>query len=287
MYPRKSQPIINALLSEFRIVYLTGPRQAGKTTLVKEIARQTNMVYVSLDDSAVLTSTQSDPHGFIRSYEDKSIVIDEFQYSPELVPAIKEASDNLNPNQKGKFLLTGSADIFSSAKTQEALPGHMARVELYPLSLSEIFGSMSNIIDYILATEFAPVTPSVKTREQYADLIINGGYPEIQTKSERARQIWFKSYMAGRLYKDFESVYAARGDYYSKIQALIPYLAGIRRKNYQKLYRNSQSDVYSQAIAGLPKKSVKKTCSDAEASIYRYGSGLSSLGATYPATVIE
>lgn len=52
------------------------------------------------------------------------------QYAPELTPAIKRVSDNLPPGQKGKFLLTGSADIFSSARTQEALPGHMARVEL-------------------------------------------------------------------------------------------------------------------------------------------------------------
>jgi predicted AAA+ superfamily ATPase len=227
MYPRKLQPIISELLTEFRIVYLAGPRQAGKTTLAKKIAHQTNMAYINLDDTTVLASAQSDPHGFIRSLKDQKIVIDEFQYAPDLVPAIKEASDNLKPNQKGKFLLTGSADIFRSAKTQEALPGHMARVELYPLSLSEISKNPGNIIDYILAGEFSSAASLFKTREQYADLIINGGYPEVQKKSNRAKQIWFKSYIAGRLYKDFETLYTARGDYYSKIQALIPYLAGI------------------------------------------------------------
>ena len=65
-------------------------------------------------------------------------MLDEFQYAPNLISAVKEASDKLEPGEKGKFLLTGSADIFRSARTQEALPGHMARLELFPLSLSEI-----------------------------------------------------------------------------------------------------------------------------------------------------
>ncbi len=227
MFQRKLLPILNELLNEFRIVYLTGPRQAGKTTLAKEIAQNSNMDYISLDDSAVLASAKNDPHGFIQTFEDKKIIIDEFQYAPELVPAIKEASDKLKSKFKGKFFLTGSADIFRSAKTQEALPGHMARVELYPLSMSEMGGNPLNIVDYLITAQFASKPSPAITREQIAQRIINGGYPEIQEKSKRAQQIWFKSYMEGRLFKDFESLYAARGDYYSKIQALIPYLAGI------------------------------------------------------------
>ncbi len=227
MFDRKLLPILNELLTEFRIVYLTGPRQAGKTTLAKEIAKNSSMEYVTLDDSAILASVKNDPHGFIQTFEDKRIIIDEFQYAPELVPAIKEASDKLSPNFKGKFFLTGSADIFRSAKTQESLPGHMARVDLYPLSLSEMGENSSNIVDYLINADFVSSHLPTITKEQFAERIINGGYPEVQTKSKRAQQVWFKSYMEGRLFKDFESLYAARGDYYSKIQALIPYLAGI------------------------------------------------------------
>ncbi|MFT4650219.1 MAG: putative AAA+ superfamily ATPase [Polaribacter sp.] len=227
MFDRKLLPILNELLTEFRIVYLTGPRQAGKTTLAKKIAQNSNMEYITLDDSAALASVKSDPHGFIQTFEGKKVIIDEFQYAPELVPAIKEASDKLNSSFKGKFLLTGSADIFRSAKTQESLPGHMARVELYPLSLSEMSENSFNVIDYLVNGDFVSTPLPTITKEQIAQRIINGGYPEVQTKSKRAQQIWFKSYLEGRLFKDFESLYAARGDYYSKIQALIPYLAGI------------------------------------------------------------
>ena len=104
---------------------------------------------------------------------------------------------------------------------------HKARVELYPLSLSELSGNKHSIIDYFLTADFGSNHSPAIIKEQLAQRIINGGYPEIQSKSKRAQQTWFKPYMERRLFKDFESLYAARGDYYSKIQALVPYLAGI------------------------------------------------------------
>ena len=227
MYKRSLRATILALLQEFRIVYMTGPRQAGKTTLARAIADDLDMGYITLDDQATFASVESDPHGFIRSVGSRRIVLDEFQYVPTLIPAIKEASDQLRPNEKGKFLLTGSADIFRSAQTQEALPGHMAKLELLPLSITEIDGQSLNLLDYLLSGNFSSVSSAHPTREDIAHLILCGGYPEVQGKSPRARQIWYRSYMEGRLYKDFESLYAARGDYHSRLQALAPYLAGL------------------------------------------------------------
>lgn len=227
MYQRLLQSLMEEFLSEFRILYVTGPRQAGKTTLARAISEKAGMDYLTLDDQAVLASAESDPHGLIRSLGTRKVVIDEFQYAPALIPAIKEVSDQLPPEEKGRFLLTGSADIFRSAHTQEALPGHMARLELYPLAISEINTSSLNIVDYLLAGDYSSHAATVIDREALASLILRGGYPEVQEKSARAKQIWFKSYMEGRLFKDFESLYAARGDYHSKIQALAPYLAGL------------------------------------------------------------
>jgi predicted AAA+ superfamily ATPase len=226
MYARRLQDLVKELLTEFRIVYLTGPRQAGKTTLARAVAERTQMHYVTLDDQATLASVRSDPQGFVRSLGARKVVIDEFQYAPELISAVKEASDNLGPEEKGKFLLTGSTDIFRSARIQEALPGHMARLELYPLSVSELTEKKSNFIDHLLVGNLATRAPNV-TREQLASWILQGGYPEVQSKSRRARQIWYKSYMEGRLYKDFETLYAARGDYHSRLQAMAPFLAGL------------------------------------------------------------
>ena len=227
MYKRSLQPTVQALLQEFRIVYMTGPRQAGKTTLARAIADDMNMGYITLDDQATLASVESDPHGYIRSLGPRRMVLDEFQYAPALIPAIKEASDQLGPSEKGKFLLTGSADIFRSARTQEALPGHMARLELLPLSITEIYGQSLNLVDWLMAKDFSSISSTALTREDVAQLILRGGYPEVQEKSQRATQVWYRSYMEGRLYKDFETLYTARGDYHSRLQALAPYLAGL------------------------------------------------------------
>jgi hypothetical protein len=227
MFKRKLTPIVVELLNEFRIIYLTGPRQAGKTTLTKSISSGQGLEYISFDDQNRLQSAQNDPVGFINSFKNKKVILDEFQYIPELVPAIKHVSDNLPEHERGKFLLTGSADIFRSGKTQEALPGHMARLELYPLSLSEKFDAGHNLVDLLCSQRFEFNRLEGLGRQQLANLILQGGYPEVQDKSPRAKQIWYSSYTEGRLYKDFETLYAARGDYRSKLKALVPYLAGL------------------------------------------------------------
>ena len=242
MYSRHLYSGVLDMLGEFRIVYVTGPRQSGKTTLVRGVAAELGMRYLTLDDPAVQAAAASDPYGFVRSFHDESVVLDEFQQVPELVPAIKEASDRfastppdrrgLATPRKGLFLLTGSADIFRSARAQEALPGHMARLELLPLSIAELRGSPRNLIDCLLAGDFSPVLAAphdqrVPTRDEIARLILRGGYPEVQGMSRRACTTWFRSYTEGRFFKDFDTLYSARGDYHSRLRALAPYLAGL------------------------------------------------------------
>ncbi|CZI45701.1 Uncharacterised protein [Legionella pneumophila] len=78
MFERKLTPIITELLAEFRIVYLTGPRQAGKTTLTKIIAQNSGLEYISFDNQTILQSAQNDPIGFINSLHNKKVVLDEF-----------------------------------------------------------------------------------------------------------------------------------------------------------------------------------------------------------------
>ncbi len=257
MFSRHIHSLVRDMLGQFRIVHLTGPRQSGKTTLVRGVAAELGLRYLTLDDPAVLAAAASDPHGLVRSFEREPVVLDEFQQVPELVPAIKEASDRHASaaataiSGKGLFLLTGSADVFRSARTREGLPGHMARLELLPLSAAELHGGRRNLIDHLLAGEFstwldphprdrerhmgrrrnrgrpARVGSRAPTREQIARLILMGGYPEVQTMSRRARGIWFRSYTEGRFLKDFDTLYDARGDYHSRLRALAPYLAGL------------------------------------------------------------
>lgn len=216
---------LTELLNDFRIVYLTGPRQAGKSTLVREIAKELGMRYYTLDDAALLASAESDPHGLLASLP-KPLVLDEFQMAPGLIGAIKMVSDTAD-GQKGIFLLTGSSDIFRSAQVQESLPGHMARVELYPLSLMERNERQLNVVDWLFNGTFELASMKAQERVALGELLIAGGYPEAIAKSPRSRDIWFASYIEGRLLKDFETMHHAKGDYHTKLSALIRNLAGM------------------------------------------------------------
>lgn len=92
---------------------------------------------------------------------------------------------------------------FRSARTREVLPGHMARLELLPLSIAELRDSPLNLIDHLLAGDFRPADPRPSsTRKQIARRILLGGYPEVQNMSPRARTVWFRSYTEGRFFKD-------------------------------------------------------------------------------------
>jgi len=226
MYQRFSKNRILQLLKDFRIVYLTGPRQAGKSTLAMSIAHETGLAYHTLDDTALLLAARTDPQGLLAALS-VPIVLDEFQLAPELIRAVKQISDSAGPVKKGLFLLTGSADVFKSAKTQEALPGHMARIELLPLSQGEIHGNRLGLLDWLFEKELPVNIGKALGRKTIANVLIHGGYPEIQSKSPRSRSAWFASYVSGRLLKDFETMYDAKGDYYSKLDALIRYLAGL------------------------------------------------------------
>jgi predicted AAA+ superfamily ATPase len=116
LYKRHIKERILELLNDLRIVYLTGPRQSGKSTLVRQIAGEMGMGYCTLDDPALRASALSDPRGLLASLR-QPLALDEFQMAPELIGAIKMISDTAD-GQKGLFLLTGSSDIFRSACMQ-------------------------------------------------------------------------------------------------------------------------------------------------------------------------
>src|SRR3990167_7714751 len=113
-------------------VLINGPRQSGKTTLVKEYSP--SLPYYTLDDDNVLNAVKQDPVGFVNRI-DKAI-IDEIQRAPELLRAIKLSIDE--NRQPGRFLLTGSANLLALPQIGDSLAGRMEILTLFPLSLAEI-----------------------------------------------------------------------------------------------------------------------------------------------------
>lgn len=220
MYERHIKKRILESLQEFRVVYIPGARQAGKSTLIRQLSEETGRQYITLDEQTSRDSAASDPEGFIDVYEGEDISIDEVQYIPDLVLAIKQVSDLLPPQQKGKFLLTGSTDLFAGKEITDRLPGHMDTLTMYPLSLTELTGKTHNIVDRIIDANFIKKGDVITSKQDLCEKILNGGYPEVQSKSPRARTSWFRSYVQARILKDFEHVYSGRGDYIAHANAL-------------------------------------------------------------------
>ena len=136
LYPRLLETRIAEAMADTPVVLVAGPRQAGKTTLVRQIAAQ-KMRYLTLDDELTLLAAKEDPVGLIRSLD--RAVIDEIQRAPQLLLAIKKTVDE-DKTLLGRFLLTGSANLMALPMVADSLAGRMETLTL-PLSQSEIQGS--------------------------------------------------------------------------------------------------------------------------------------------------
>src|SRR3990167_8495248 len=130
MYRRFVHNKLQAALADTRVVLLNGARQTGKSTLVQQLAAQRGGQYLTLDDPATAGLARSDPSALVRGAGD-FMVIDEVQHAPELFPAIKRVVDT--DGRPGRFLLTGSANVFLLPRLAESLAGRMEILPLRPL----------------------------------------------------------------------------------------------------------------------------------------------------------
>jgi uncharacterized protein len=140
LYARRIESRIAETLQDTPVVLLAGPRQAGKTTLVRKIAADNGLRYLTLDNELTLLSAREDPVGMIRSLD--RAVIDEIQRAPQLLLAIKKSVDE--DRRPGRFLLTGSANLMALPTVADSLAGRMETLSLLPLSQSEIEGRSAN-----------------------------------------------------------------------------------------------------------------------------------------------
>jgi predicted AAA+ superfamily ATPase len=188
---RHIRPLLVNALSEARVVCLLGARQSGKTTLVKSVAGKEHPArYVSLVDPAALEVARADPTGFLAGGE--RLAIDEVQRAPDLLLAIKRVVDA--DQARGRFLLTGSANILTLPQIADALPGRVDYMTLWPFSQAELHKTRSAFFESAFAGKAPQVGGCAVGRAAYAEKVLRGGFPEAIEADDSRRRRFFSGY---------------------------------------------------------------------------------------------
>ena len=202
LYPRAIEPRLQEAMQDTPVVLLAGPRQAGKTTLVRQVAAEKGLRYLTLDDDLVLMSAREDPVGMVRDID--RAVIDEIQRAPSLLLAIKKTVDE--DRRPGRFLLTGSANLMTLPTVADSLAGRMETLSLLPLSQSEIEGVNANWIDNAFQGKLLRAR-QVAVGDDLIERVLLGGYPEaISRKSVRRRTAWARQYLDAIIQRDVRDI---------------------------------------------------------------------------------
>jgi predicted AAA+ superfamily ATPase len=182
MYQRKLADTL-ARFTKFPVVAVLGPRQSGKTTLVRDVFK--NHSYLNLEDPATLMFITKDPRGFLHEYENKhGIIIDEFQHAPEFLSYIQlEVDEKKRP---GYFVLTGSQNFLMNQAITQSLAGRAGILTLLPLSLSEL--KNNDLLS-----------------ERVNEIIFNGFYPRLYDQHFEPREL-YPSYIHSYIERDIRQI---------------------------------------------------------------------------------
>ena len=192
-------------LGMFPCVTLVGPRQCGKSTLLKTLGPDWKIF--DLERRADLEQIQQDPDLFFRLYPDK-VAIDEAQILPELFPALRVAID-AQRQRRGRFVLTGSSSPELLHSISESLAGRVATIEMSPFLWAEVEGGeVSDFLKALVSGETATETllASLSPRAGVAaahDYWLRGGYPDPWLQNDTAfTDRWTDQYIQTYLYRD-------------------------------------------------------------------------------------
>jgi predicted AAA+ superfamily ATPase len=185
---------------QFPIITLTGPRQSGKTTLVKNLF--SNKQYVSLENPDEKEFAMQDPRGFFARFKNGAI-IDEAQNVPHLFSYLQEIVDK--SNKSGEYILTGSQNFLLLEQISQSLAGRTVITHLLPLSYSELLPTLT------------------QSKYEVWDFIFSGFYPRIYDKHVNPTD-WCKSYIATYVERDVRKITAINN--LSKFQTFIRLCAG-------------------------------------------------------------
>lgn len=195
--------VINKAMRSFPAIVVTGPRQSGKTTLVRNLFKNTHS-YVNLEDPDTRMRAKEDARIFIMQ-NPPPVIIDEIQYVAELLPYIKSAIDeNRRP---GSWILTGSQSFTLMQGVSESLAGRSAVLSLLPFSFMERIGCGDKAID-VPSLLRKPADKKWRGLKKFsiADVLLRGSYPEIASKRSVDRDLWCGSYISTYIERDIRNI---------------------------------------------------------------------------------
>lgn len=190
----------------FPAVVVTGPRQSGKTTLLKHIFSKTHS-YTSLEDPDTRMRAQDDPRGFLLNIRMPAI-IDEIQYAPEILSYIKTLIDE--KRAPGNWILTGSQSFTLMQGASESLAGRAAILSLLPFNYVEKAGIAEAALDInkmFNLDKKKPKTGKIPAKGvSLINTLLRGFYPEIASKPSVDRNLWCGSYISTYIERDIRNL---------------------------------------------------------------------------------
>ncbi len=203
---RSAGQYLSYLSEHFPVVVLTGARQTGKSTLIKEFANEKGgMTYVTLDYPVVRNLARNDPELFLQQYR-PPVVIDEIQYAPELLPYIKIKVDENRTN--GMYYLTGSQMFRLMKNVSESLAGRAGIIQLYGFSRAEIFGNEEH--PFLPSFDIRP--KKTETVSSVFDKIWRGAMPLMVVDQDLTPEAFFGEYVQTYLERDIRELVEIRNE---------------------------------------------------------------------------
>lgn len=208
MIRRQLRQSVLEALQGFPVVFVNGPRQAGKSTLVQSLAtKQWPAEYVTFDEATMLGAAEANPESFLRAYEGH-LILDEVQMVPSLFRVLKRLADEARFTDKGRangrYLLTGSANVLALPTLSDALVGRVSVLTLYPLSALEISGGNGGFLSRLSLNGFRSGT--IKRKIPLVDIVKQATFPEITNQKDARRRQWFESYITTILQRDVRQI---------------------------------------------------------------------------------